>query len=69
MDGEFGPAYSRSLASRHVIHELGDITADEALANGIKPREVWAALCTDMSVPPERHLGADLPLRENKKEL
>lgn len=69
MDGEFGPSYSRVLARQQVLHSLGDQTAEAALASGVRPRDVWSALCTDMGVPPERHLGEDLPLRENPKEL
>ncbi len=66
MDDEFSPAYSRVLASGHVLHTLGDRTATEALESGVPPRRVWEALCTDMDVPPERWLGRDLPIRERR---
>jgi hypothetical protein len=59
MDDEFGAAYARSLARDHVLGALGNRTPLEALESGIKPREVWLALCADMDVPPERRLGKE----------
>lgn len=59
MDGEFGTAYARSLAARHVLHRLEDRTVDQCLQAGVPPRALWAAICDDMDVPPERRLGAD----------
>jgi hypothetical protein len=60
MDDEFGAAYARSLARDHVLGALGNRTPLEALEAGIKPREVWLALCVDMDVPVERRLGKEL---------
>lgn len=57
MDDEFGAAYARSLAARHVIHALTDRTVDQALEEGVPPRSVWLALCDDMDVPENRRLG------------
>ena len=57
MDDEFGAAYAHSLARDHVIGALGNATALQALESGVKPREAWLALCTDMDVPVERRLG------------
>ena len=44
-----------------VIVELGNRTADQALADGIPPREVWIALCRVQDVPVDRWHGAGLP--------
>jgi hypothetical protein len=59
MEDEFGSSYARSLADSHALHELGDRTAAEALEAGVRPRTVWAALCDDMDVPPERRFGRE----------
>ncbi len=58
MDGEFGTAYARTLARDLVVDRLGDRTAEQALAAGDTPREVWDALCDAMQVPAERRWGA-----------
>ncbi len=59
MDDEFGPSYATSVASDQVLGALGGRTANEALAAGTDPAEVWDALCEAMDVPPARRLGAD----------
>ncbi len=64
MDDEFGAGYSRTLASSLVLAEVGGVTADEALAKGVAPREVWLAICNMQDVPPERRLGKDIPPKE-----
>ena len=51
--GSRGPALTVDL----VLPELGGRTADEALAAGAAPREVWRALCAAADVPPERWYG------------
>ncbi len=65
MDDEFGTAYAASLARDHTLGSLGGRTADEALAAGVPPREIWFALCDDMDVPAERRYGRDV--RERKR--
>ena len=67
MDDEFGAPYARSLARDHVLGALGNRTPLEAIESGIKPREVWLALCADMDVPLERRLGKEL--RDHTKEM
>ena len=64
MDDEFGVGYSRTLASSLVLAEVGGVTADEALAKGVAPRDVWLAICNMQDVPPERRLGKDIPPKE-----
>lgn len=60
MNEEFGQAYAGSLARDHVVHQLGDRTVEQALADGEPPRRVWLALCDDMDVPESRRLGKDV---------
>ncbi len=63
MEGEFGRGYAATLAREHVVSTLGERTAEQALAEGVGPREVWLALCADLQVPRERWLGRDDPRR------
>lgn len=53
---EFGPL-GRTLVRDVVLDEFGQ-TATEALASGVKPRDVWFALCRAMDVPESRIHGA-----------
>ncbi|KQQ95592.1 DUF3046 domain-containing protein [Leifsonia sp. YIM 134122] len=57
---EFGDAYGRSLLRDLVLPDLGNVTGDEALAAGTRPRDVWYALCAAMDVPENRRHGAGL---------
>ena len=57
---EFGDAYGRSLLRDLVLPDLGNVTGDEALAAGARPRDVWFALCAAMDVPESRRYGAGL---------
>ncbi|HKG51372.1 MAG TPA: DUF3046 domain-containing protein [Actinomycetales bacterium] len=59
LEDEFGPAYARTVARDVVVDVLGGRTAEQALAAGARPREVWLALCDTMDVPVERRLGRD----------
>lgn len=61
MDGEFGLAHGRTLVRDHVLFELGNRTAQQALDDGEEPRAVWAALCDALDVPPARRWGRDEP--------
>ncbi len=59
MDDEFGAGYAASVAHDQVLGALGGRTADEALAAGVPPADVWEAVCAAMDVPPSRRLGAN----------
>ena len=59
MDDEFGAGYARSVAADQALSSLGGQTVDQALAAGHSPREVWAAVCDAMEVPPERRWGRE----------
>ena len=53
---EFGASYGGVLMRDHWLRELS-ATADQALVNGVRPRDVWLALCEDLQVPIERRHG------------
>ena len=54
MDGEFGSIRAASLARDHVFADLDGQTAQEALAAGRDPKDVWRAVCVAFDIPPER---------------
>lgn len=54
MDDALGASYARSWASMFVIGELGGRTVDEALAAGVSPKEVWAAVWRVLELPPNK---------------
>lgn len=60
MDDEFGAGYSRVLGKSLVLARAGGRTAEEALAAGQHPRDVWLAVCEVQDVPEERRLGRDI---------
>ena len=62
VDEEFGASQGRSLLRDLVMVQLGNKSANEALAQGVAPREVWFALCSAMDVPSARWHGAGLPV-------
>ena len=51
MNDEFGPSYSAVLLADYALTSLAGQTADQAIAAGVDPREVWLALCLAMDVP------------------
>ena len=59
MDDEFGPGYAASLAHDLALDALGGRTGDQALGDGVPPREVWLALCDAQDVPVERRHGKE----------
>ncbi len=63
VDGEFGAGYGRTLVRDHVIGDLGNRTAGQALEAGEDLREVWFALCDAMEVPSQRRWGREEPRR------
>lgn len=58
---EFGSTYGQALTTDLVLGELGNRTAQQALAAGIAPREVWIALCREGGVPQSHWYGAGKP--------
>ena len=51
MDDALGPAYARSWASMVVLGDLGGRTAEEALAAGVPPKDVWGAVWRVLELP------------------
>lgn len=51
MDEAMGVESSRSWAELFVIGELGGRTVDEALAAGVPPKQVWAAVWRVLELP------------------
>lgn len=51
MDDALGDSYARSWADLCVISDLGGRTAAQALAAGVPPKEVWAAVWRVLELP------------------
>lgn len=47
----FGAAYGSSVLVDHSLCGFGGRTAAQAIEDGIEPRDVWRALCSDFDVP------------------
>lgn len=62
VDTEFGAGYGGVVVNDLVLAQLGGRTAREALAAGVRPREVWLALCEATDVPESRRHGAGRPV-------
>jgi hypothetical protein len=65
MADEFGEAYGRVIAHDLVLAAVGGLTAEQAIAAGVPPREIWLALCDVQDVPLNRRYGVGQ--REPKK--
>lgn len=65
VSDEFGREYGRVLTSDLVLGEIGGLTAQQGIAKGVAPREIWLALCEAMDVPANRRYGVGQ--REPKK--
>jgi Protein of unknown function (DUF3046) len=51
VEALFGPVRGGSLVVDHVLTQLGGRTAEQAIEDGVEPRDVWRALCADFDVP------------------
>jgi hypothetical protein len=51
MEHALGPAYAGHWAASHVLAELDGRTAEEALAAGVSPKRVWAAVWRALELP------------------
>lgn len=54
MHTEFGQRTADAMLVDHAILELGGRTGAQAIGDGVDPRIVWRALCSDFDVPPDR---------------
>ncbi|GAB77342.1 hypothetical protein AUCHE_05_02470 [Austwickia chelonae NBRC 105200] len=51
------------LVESQALSGLGSVTGAEALEQGVPVRDIWAAVCEEMQVPPERRWGKERPRR------
>lgn len=51
MEQALGAAYAPSWARLTVLGELGGRTAQEALDDGVPPKQVWAAVWAFLELP------------------
>lgn len=56
VEDEFG-ARASFIVSDLVLTSIGGMTAAEALADGVAPREIWLSLCVETDVPAARRYG------------
>jgi hypothetical protein len=52
MEAALGAGYARHWAAQTVVRGLGGRTPQEALAAGVSPKEVWAAVWEALELPP-----------------
>jgi hypothetical protein len=52
MEHALGGAYAHAWADMHVLGDLGGRTVSQALAAGVPPKEVWAAVWQALELPP-----------------
>jgi hypothetical protein len=61
VNDEFGRTRGQTLVRELVLFELGNRTAEQALADGIPVRDVWVAMCDALDVPHARRWGRNKP--------
>ena len=64
MHDEFTPEYAQVITRDLVLGELGDRTAERALADGEDPKDIWLAICHTEGVPKERWNGKRAPKKQ-----
>lgn len=60
MEQEFGQGYAQIVATSRALTSLDSRTAQQAIDDGERVRDVWEALCRDLEVPPEHHWLPDV---------
>lgn len=50
-DYVFGPILAATYRRELILHAVGGVSADEAIASGVPVRQVWVALCEALDVP------------------
>ncbi|HKV21476.1 MAG TPA: DUF3046 domain-containing protein [Mycobacterium sp.] len=53
VDNQFGSVRGQSLLVDHVLSGMGR-TAAQAIEDGVEPRDIWRALCSDFDVPKDQ---------------
>lgn len=51
LEDALGGAYGRHWARNHALLDLGSRTVEQALTDGVPPKEVWAAVWKDLDLP------------------
>jgi hypothetical protein len=59
VDEVLGSAHGRVLVADLVLTGLDQRTAQQALDDGVEPRDVWHALCDELDIPDARRWGSD----------
>lgn len=59
VDEVLGSAHGRVLVADLVLIGLDQRTAQQALDDGVEPRDVWHALCDELDIPDARRWGSD----------
>lgn len=59
VDEVFGVQYGKTLANDQYLTELRNMTAAQAIEDGVDPRIVWHVLCDALDVPDEQRWGKD----------
>ena len=65
----FGIDYMRNVLGEIALTSLGSVTADQALAAGTSPREVWHSLCDEMGVSDFLRMGGSSAVAVPPKNL
>ena len=60
MRAWFGAGHAPVVADQTALDALDSRTAKEALAAGVAPQRVWAAVCAQHELPEQARLGVDL---------
>jgi hypothetical protein len=55
MGRHLGPGYAESWAKDQHLAELDGRTVDQALEQGVPPRQVWRAVCGALDLPASEH--------------
>ena len=51
MRAQFGEGYAESVAKDYVFGNLGERTAERALADGVDAKVIWRTVCDTFNVP------------------
>lgn len=51
LDDALGEGYARYWADSHALLDLGSKTVRQALAAGLSPKQVWAAVWAELELP------------------
>jgi hypothetical protein len=61
VEHEFGAGYGHVVTHDLVLEHLGGRSVEQALEDGVSPRDAWLAICAALDVPEARRHGAGRP--------